>query len=244
MQKCSPLRLRPNAGRCRGSDEAGRPFGVEESISVDDALPEVALHGVYKVIMRRIGFRRLLPLIFTAMHLILLLDAAAHPVRASANAPATLRAVAYQEERTEIDWKPMEPRPLNPAQRLAMVINLPALLLGIPIAATMFTGSDMALLYAASPFVPLLWYGIGRWLDIKLGFLPHSSHRLVLRLLRGGLALVAGVFLLAAVVALSRTSHHRTEDTYWIGSALILWSSLFFTMGIPPFSNRRAGVSS
>ncbi len=191
--------------------------------------------------MRRIAFRRLLPLIFTAMHLILVLGAAAHPSRASADEPASFRSVAYQEG---TDWKPMEPRPLSPAQRLAMVINLPALLLGIPIAATMFTGSDMALLYAASPFVPLLWYGIGRWLDIKLGFLPHSSHRLVLRLLRGGLALVAGVFLLAAVVALSRTSHHRTEDTYWIGSALILWSSLFFTMGIPPFSNRRAGVSS
>ncbi len=183
--------------------------------------------------MRRIAFRRLLPLIFTAMHLILVLGAAAHPSRASADEPASFRSVAYQEG---TDWKPMEPRPLSPAQRLAMVINLPALLLGIPIAATMFTGSDMALLYAATPFVPLLWYGIGRWLDIRLGFLPHSMHRLASRLLRGGLVFLAGVFLLAAVVTMT---HHRIADTYWIGSALILWSAVFFTMGIPPFSCRR-----
>jgi hypothetical protein len=43
----------------------------------------------------------------------------------------------------------MEPKPLTPAQKLVILLNFPALILGIPFALVFFHGSDMASLYAA-----------------------------------------------------------------------------------------------
>lgn len=64
-----------------------------------------------------------------------------------------------------------------PAQKLAIVLNLPALVLAIPITLVLFRGSDMGLLDASVPFAPLVWYGIGRWLDRLLGYTPPQSCR-------------------------------------------------------------------
>ena len=66
----------------------------------------------------------------------------------------------------------MEPKSLTSAQKLAILLNLPAIILGIPIALAFFHGNNIASLYGAVPFVPPAWSGIGRWLDRLLGHTP------------------------------------------------------------------------
>ena len=65
--------------------------------------------------------------------------------------------------------EPMERKPLTSAQKLAILLNLPAMALGIPIALAFFYGNNIASLYGAVPFVPLVWSGVGRWLEGPLG---------------------------------------------------------------------------
>jgi len=56
-------------------------------------------------------------------------------------------------------WEPpIEPKPLTSASKIALLLNLPSLLLAIPVAAAVFHGTEAVVLYAALPFVPLVWY--------------------------------------------------------------------------------------
>ena len=177
--------------------------------------------------MQRIGFRRLLPFVFTVMHVALLLYGTErqHQTRAFGALQQRYVPAVYQEN--GVRWDVIEPKPLTTAQKLGLLLNLPSLLLAIPLAATLFHGSDMGLLYAALPFVPLVWYAIGRWLD---GLLGYSARLCLPRILRGFLAVPAGLVLCVSLACFTPLYHHRTADTYWMFSALVLWSGLCLTM--------------
>ena len=119
---------------------------------------------------QRIGFRRLLPFVFTLMHIVILLYGMERQGQARAFGALEQRYVPAVYQENAVRWDPtIEPKPLTAAQKLGLLLNLPSLLLAIPLAVTVFRGSDMGLLYAALPFVPLVWYGIGRWMDTTLG---------------------------------------------------------------------------
>jgi hypothetical protein len=181
----------------------------------------------------RIGYRRLLPILLTLVHAALLYIAARqhHSTLSSVHSESAYHAAAYQGE-SSVAWEPREPKPPTPAQKLATLINLPALILGIPIALALFHGNDMASLYAALPFVPLVWYCVGRWLDGLLGYIGHSH---VLRRWRGPLATLLVVILSISICAVTPVNHHRTADTYWVGTALVVWSGLFLAMCLSGF---------
>jgi len=73
----------------------------------------------------------------------------------------------YQEEPV-VTWE-LEPKPLTAAQKLSLILNLPSLFLAIPFLLILHLETDMGMLYAALPFVPITWYAIGRWIDGMLG---------------------------------------------------------------------------
>jgi hypothetical protein len=187
--------------------------------------------------IRRIGFRRLLPVAFTFLHMALVFEAATHPPHrlSGMHTPAAYHPVEYQES-LSMPTESMEPEPLTPALKVAMVLNLPALLAGIPIAAFFLHESDMSLLCASTPFVPLLWFGIGRWVDGLLGYRPVRAAGPW----RGFLTVLSAFLLCISIVSVTPINRHHMPDTNWIGTALILWSALFLAMSASGLVRRPA----
>lgn len=184
--------------------------------------------------MSKIGFRRILPLLFTAIHLVLTLfphlkfSSAALPDRNPA-----YQHVAYQEGTTVLA-EPMEPPPLKLAQKMAIVINLPAVVLATPVAMIASPRTDMTLVYATF-LVPLLWYVVGIWLDGLLGF----TQRLRLPpLVRRCFVVIAIAFLGLGIAIITPVNHHRTMDAYWIGSSVTFWSGLFLVITVSSHERR------
>ena len=131
------------------------------------------------MIMARVGFRRMLPMLFSLMHLALLIYAFALPDHTKSGIPHPLacRPVAFQEE--SVQWVPSEPKPLTRPQKLAMVFNLPAFLVAIPIAAVLVHGSDTGLLYGApirAPYLVRHWTVAGWTSRLHSAFPVVASH--------------------------------------------------------------------
>jgi hypothetical protein len=193
------------------------------------AAPSLPVRGVYNL-MHRIGFRRGLPLAFTLIHVALVWFSLAHqPHAASVVSRASgYRSVAYQEGIVGVPMDQLrEQPPLQAAQKIALILELPAMFVASLICAVLVPRSETAWMYTSVPFVPLLWYPIGRWLDGIFGYIP----RLCLpRILRGLLAVPAVGVLLVSIGGLTPLYHHRTADSYWVFSGLVLWSGLCITM--------------
>ena len=178
--------------------------------------------------LRRIGFRRILPVIFSLVHASLLVFSPEQSQHMSSNkfSKASAFRVSYQDN--SIRWQP-EPQPMRPTQRAAMVLNLPAMILAVPVAIAFFHGNPLGLMYTTLLFVPLSRYGVGRWLDRLLGYVPqplklHKSWRTTFSVL-------SAFVLFMAVLGITPVNHHRrAPDTYVIGFSLALWSGLFLTI--------------
>jgi hypothetical protein len=190
--------------------------------------------GVYSFMILRIGFRRLLPVALTFMHLVAVLDAAIHqPHRLSGvHSPLAYHAVEYQVG-ISMPTEAMEPKPLTSGMRVAMVLNLPALLAGVPIAAFLFHESDMSFLCTSTVFVPALWYGIGCWVDGLLGYRQVRASRPW----RGFWTVLSAIVFCVSIVSVSPINLHHVPDT-WIGTSLILWSALFLVISASGFVRR------
>jgi hypothetical protein len=214
----------------------GREATIVNKSSAQNAI-WTAHRGVYKFMIRRVGFRRLLPLTFTLVHLLLVLYAATHQPSRLSGIPrqSAYRVVEYQED-PGVPWHPIpEPRPLTAVEKVAILLNLPAVLAAIPIAAVFFRGSDLGSLYASVPFVPLVWYCIGRWLDGLLGYVARSH--VVPRVWSGLFAVLSTGLLTISVLTVTPPNHHRTND-YWVGTALVAWSGLFLAICLSSFYRR------
>jgi hypothetical protein len=185
------------------------------------------MRGVYNY-MRRIGFRRALPLVFTLIHVSLVWFSSARQPHATSMVfgNSGYRSVAYQEGNS-VPVELSEPPPLKPVQKIALILELPAMFVATLIGAVLFPLNETAWLYTSIPFVPLVWYAIGRWLD---GLLGYSARLRLPRILRGLLAVPAGLVLCVSLAGFTPLYHHRTTDTYWIFSGLMLWSGLCLTM--------------
>ena len=160
--------------------------------------------------IRRVGFRRVLPLLFTLVHVSLLVYGhQRQPYRSSGTAPNEYRLVVYQEDTPK--WEPIEPKPLTTAQKVSLLVNLPSLFFAIPFVAILHHETDIGMLYAALPFVPITWYGIGRWIDGMLGFVRKGWW--LPRSLSGSIAFLATGLLVLSTCGVTPINHHRRPDT-------------------------------
>lgn len=171
--------------------------------------------------MRRIGFRRVFPVVFTLIHIVLIWFAQTHP-SASPHIVSQHRPVAYQEG-DSVPMEAFEPPSLKPAQKIALILELPAMFVATLIGTIFFPRNDVAWLYTSVPLVALVWYCIGRWLD---GLLGYSARLCLPRILRKLSTVLAIGVLLVSTSWLTPLYHHRTPDTYWIFSGFVLWSGL------------------
>ena len=117
------------------------------------------------------------------------------------------------------------PKPFSIALKASIVLNFPALLMSTPIRMFFSTTSDTSTFLASLPFVPLVWYGIGLWLDRLIGNvgLPRNLHPTRRRMA----VTTAAIFLGFGIMTISPLNHHREPNAYWSGGAVILWSTLF-----------------
>jgi hypothetical protein len=179
--------------------------------------------------LRRIGFRRLLPIVFLFAHAALLVFSPEQSQSISSSEGSKADRFFASSQGNSIVWQPMEPQQLTPEQRIAMVVNLPAMILAIPIAIAFFQGSPFGLMYAGLLFVPLVWYGVGRWLDRLFGFIPQSPK--LHKTSRKACAVLSAFVLTMSVLGLTPVNHHRRRpNTYVMGFSLVLWSGLFLAM--------------
>lgn len=178
--------------------------------------------------MRRIGFRRVLPVLLTLVHICFVWSARSVQSRAlrGFHAVSQYQAVKYQEG-DSIPMQSLEPPPLKPIQRMALVLELPAMFLAILVGAVVLHQNENSWMYLSIAFVPFLWYYIGRWLDGLQGAVARLR---VPRILRGLLNVVAIFILCVSVAGLTPLYHHRTADTYCVFTGLALWSGLCLAM--------------
>ncbi len=94
--------------------------------------------GVYNY-MRRIGFRRVLPLVFTLIHVVLVWSSLAGQPHAASMLfrDSGYRSVAYQED-IGVPVELFEPPPLKPVQKIALILELPAMFVSTLISAVLF----------------------------------------------------------------------------------------------------------
>lgn len=178
--------------------------------------------------MHRIGFRRVLPLVFTLIHVVLISFAPTRQLPGSARVyrNSEYRPVAYQEG-ASVPMEMFEPPLLKPVQKIALILELPAMFLATLISAALFPRNETAWMYTSIPLVPFVWYAIGRWLD---GLIGYSARLRLSRILRRSLTVPAFWVLCVSVAGLTPLYRHRTADTYWVFSGLVLWSGLCLTM--------------
>ena len=159
--------------------------------------------------LRRIGFRRLLPLIQLPLYVVLVLYSYPMYVRI-AGIPVLFRSrhVAYQE----LEGVPFNPqyieRPMPLPLKVAVVLNLPAVLVGmmplhfVPNQERTIKQEFYAHL-ATSVLVAVLWFVVGLWLDRQLGFVVRRrcSRSLVRRVLRWSVLVIGAASFSAAILA-------------------------------------------
>ena len=180
--------------------------------------------------MHRIGFRRALPLAFTLIHVVLVWFSLANLPHAANMVfrDTGYRSIAYQEGTGGVWIERFGERPpLKRVQKVALLVELPAMFVAMLIGAVLYPRSETAWLYTSFPLVPLVWYAIGGWLD---GLLGYSARLRVPWILRRLLIVPAVGVLFVSVAGLTPLYHHGTADTNWIFSGLVLWSGLFLTM--------------
>jgi hypothetical protein len=194
------------------------------------------MRGVYHS-MHRIGFRRTLPLAFTLIHVVLVWFSVPPQPHAASNIfrESGYRSASHQEG-IGVPTETMEPPPLKPVQKIAVIAELPAMFVAMLIGAVLFPRHETAWLYTSIPLVPLVWYSVGKWLD---GLLGYCARVCLPQFLRGLLAIPATGVLSVSLAGLTPLYHHRTADTYWMFGGLVLWSGLCVAMVIS--SARRVG---
>jgi hypothetical protein len=171
----------------------------------------------------RIGFRRLLPILFALTHAALLFfTSAGQPVT-----PSDVDSTSYPP------LSDMPPAPMTVAQKAALVLNFPALILSVPVVLAFSRSSNMGSLYASLPFVALVWYGVGRWADRLMGLVPQPGQ--LRRIWRLVFAIVSAILVCLGIAAITPINHHRSADAYWFPVALTLWSGLFLVISTSGF---------
>jgi hypothetical protein len=169
--------------------------------------------------LSRIGFRRILPMSFFALHLLLSLYGYYHQPELD-----PLGKHARPQQRFD------QPRTRTPlAWDIDIVVNLPAFILGFIVVLLARAGSNIAGLICASPFVLILWLLIGLWVDWQVGWLKFSARKQVISGISIGGIVISAITLLLVIIGapLSGPSEAR-----WPAITFAFWTLLVLAISI------------
>ena len=155
--------------------------------------------------MKAIGFRRLLPIVNVSLYLMFLCFA-------GASAPGSFQARVNETDSISV------------GTRLVIAANVPVVVAAFALNAAVLHLQSSRLFLLASPFVLLLWYPVGLWLDRRFGLIP--LRRPVRSFVRDGLlATQVLVAILAVVVFLQviKRGYPGPPDPYWMGYGVCAW---------------------
>jgi hypothetical protein len=172
--------------------------------------------------IRKIGFRRILPIVQLAIFLGLVFLGAASYQHEIPHEGARLRSVALQlnpaHPQIQIRAEPIE-------WRFATLLNFPAIGCGAVLMSLMRRQeSELYLLLLSMPFVPLVWTLIGRWLDHQLRYLRRPPRTWV-RVLWCSLGIAAAILLLVMLLV-SLPKSGGSEGQTWGVLYLLMWAAI------------------
>jgi hypothetical protein len=179
-------------------------------------------------VIHRLGFRRILPLAQLALFIALVSMGA---IQAGQSTPGSRLRQASVQENSEIpDWHP-QAATMPAVWLFAIAINVPATMLGAICAEIFHIGSNLGGLLCSMPFVLLLWYAVGHWLDHQLNILPRRPPGAGIRI-ACWVGIVLSAMLLAIGIMALRSHHAVTSEVLSLSVGWLLWSGLLLVMCI------------
>lgn len=158
--------------------------------------------------LRRIGFRMLLPLLNLILYLALICIGSAGNIQAiAANADFSTRA------------------------KVAFSLNVPALAAAIVVNVVVFHFPASFISWLALPFIPLFWFGVGLWIDRRLGW---SRRRIPKRsFIRDTFLIVTCLATALFAVELVKTilqQRRGSADMPWLDFGVCAWTGFLLTV--------------
>jgi len=184
--------------------------------------------------LRRLGFRRILPIAHIMLFIALVTIGA---VQVGHSFGPRVRQTAYQEEGTLPEGHPEATFVMPLAWTLAIAINVPATMLGALCAEIFHVGSNLGALLCSMPFVLLLWYAVGHWLDHQLNILPCRAPGNPIRIACWSGILLSAVLLSIGLMAF-RSHASLNADVVALALGWLLWSVLLLVMCVLTLQRR------
>lgn len=175
--------------------------------------------------IRRLGYRRILPISQLALYLALVSFGA---WQLGGIQPKRLQQVSFQESPGLPDWRP-QTNTMPAPWLLAIAINVPAAMLGAIFAEMLHIGSNFTALLCSSPFVLLLWQLFGRWLDRQIGYLPFRPPGIAARVV-SWVGIVFSAVLLAIGILAFRSHEALNAEVFALAVGWLAWSFILFLM--------------
>src|SRR3954465_11931491 len=113
-------------------------------------------------------------------------------------------------------------------------------MLGTLCAEIFHIGSNHGGLLCSLPFVLLLWYAVGHWLDRQLNILPRRPPGLAIRIASWTGIMTAAVLLAIGIMAF-RSHTSLNVDVLALAAGWLLWSVLLLVMCV--LTLQRSGAS-
>ncbi len=184
--------------------------------------------------LRRLGFRRILPIGHIILFIALVTIGA---IQVGHSFGPRVRQVAYQEQGELPEGHPQATFVMPLAWTVAIAINVPATMLGALCAEVFHLGSNMGGLLCSMPFVLVLWNLVGRWLDRQLNILPRRPPSHATRV-----ACWTGILLSAVLLAIGlmafRSHGVLNADVVAMALGWLLWSLLLLVMCVLTLQRR------
>jgi len=177
--------------------------------------------------IQRFGFRRILPIGQLALFIVLVAIGALQVGHSLSHSRA--RQVAWEQEDDLPDWHPHQQVTMPGAWLLAIAINVPATMLGALCAEIFQIGSNLAGLLCSMPFVLLLWYAVGHWLDHQLDILPRGAPGNAIRIACWVGILFSAVLLAVGFMAV-RSHSSLNPEVLSLAAGWLMWSFLLLVM--------------
>ena len=190
--------------------------------------------------LRRLGFRRILPIANILLFMALVTIGA---MQVGHSFGPRVRQTAYQEGGNLPEGHPQATFTMPIAWTVAIAINVPATMLGALCAEIFHIGSNFGALLCSMPFVLLLWYAVGHWLDHQLNILPRCAPGNGIRI-----ACWVGILLSALLLAVGlmafRSHAALNADVVALALGWLLWSVLLLVMCVLTLQRRTVSSAS